>query len=358
LSFQLVDIFPNLLHGLSNIGFLLGAGASLNAGFPLMPGLTIQVLNKLAPDELNLLDGLVYRSLANHIDQASGEPNIEVISDILEAAILITDIKHADHSHMSVLRNIIRQRIVDVLLEVNNPNLDDHIRFFAALNRLLSGRPEHVWIFTPNYELLFEIAASFVKIPLIDGFLGASVRFFNINSLMFQSGTIDGRCFQPFAQSTIRLVKLHGSLDWWRRNGTVYSTQNEDKLQGATERVLVLPRKKKITETLEAPFDDLFRISSRVLGSYCKYLVSCGYGYGDQHINETLLLPKLQQAKLQLTAFVKEDSSNLDPFRTLPSFAFGTESRSKKKNCPVENEGSDLWQFEKLVDLLAASAGI
>lgn len=358
MSFALEDIFPNLSHGLSNIGFLFGAGTSHKAGYPLMPELTMQALAKLTPDDFVLLDDLVLRSLEKKIDKSIGEPNIEIISDILEASILAADIKHNNYARMLELRNTLRQGIVDVLVAVTNPSLDDHIRFFRALHRLLSGRPEQVWIFTPNYELLFEIASSIAKFPLLDGFLGASVRFFNISSLLLQSGNVDRHSFQPFSQPTIRLVKLHGSLDWWKQNGTVYSTQDPKKLQGAPERVIVLPRKKKMTDTLEPPFDDLFRVSARVLGTSCKYLVSCGYGYGDQHINETLLLPKLQQAKISLTAFVQEDSANFDPFRILPTFSFSTKNSSKKKNCPIENNGSDLWQFDKLVDLLANAAGI
>lgn len=358
MSFQLADIFPNLSHGLSNIGFFLGAGASQKAGYPLMYELTIKVLDKLKSEEIALLDGLVQRSLGRNTDKTRGEPNIEIISDILEAAIMSIDVKHVDHPKMIELRSAIRQHIVDVLLDVKNPKLDDHIRFFSALNRLLSGRSEEVWLFTPNYELLFEIASSIAHFPLVDGFLGAAVRFFNINSLLFQCGTVEGHRFQPFAQPTIRLVKLHGSLDWWKRDRTIYSTQDAGKLQGKPERVIVLPRKKKITETLEPPFDDLFRISARILGANCKYLVSCGYGFGDQHINETLLLPKLQQSKITLTAFIKEDSGNIDQFRDLPAFAFGTAGSSKKRNGPIENTGSDLWQFDKLVDLLAHSAGI
>jgi hypothetical protein len=358
MNFQLSDIFPNISHGLSNIGFLLGAGVSLKAGYPMMPKLTIQVLTKLTTDRVKLLDNLVRRSLNTSINQTSGEPNIEIISDVLEAAILTADSKHTDYSRMIELRNTIRQCIVDVLIDVKTPYLGDHIRFFSSLNRLLSGRPEQIWIFTPNYEILFEIASSIVKLPLFDGFLGASIRFFNINSLILQSGNIYGHKFQPFSQPIIRLVKLHGSLDWWKTNSGIYSTQDPKELQGDPARVIVLPKKKKITETLESPFDELFRISAHVLGTDCKYLVSCGYGYGDQHINETLLLPKLQQAKIQLTAFVKEDSMNLDPFKSFPSFAFGTEISSKKINGSIENIGSDLWQFEKLVDLLATSAGI
>lgn len=358
MAFQLDDIFPNLAHGLSNIGFFLGAGASQKAGFPMMPNLTIQVLKRLKPDEEPLLESLVQKSHGISIDKSKGEPNIEIISDIIEAYILSGDPKHADYPRMVDLRRSIRQHIVEVLLDVKNPKLDDHIRFFTALNKLFSGRSEQIWIFTPNYDLLFEIVSSLVRFPLINGFIGSSVRFFSINSLLLQNGSIEGHTFQPLAQPTIRLVKLHGSLDWWKHNGTIYSTEDSSLLQGNPDRVVVLPRKKKITETLDSPFDDLFRVSARILGTTCKYLVSCGYGFGDQHINETLLLPKLQQSKLTLTAFVKEDSANLNPFKNVPSFSFGTEVSSKKRNSPIDKTGSDLWQFEKLVDLLANSAGI
>ena len=358
MTFQLNDIFPNLPHGLSNIGFFLGAGTSWKAGYPLMPELTVQVLKRLKEEEGTLLDSLVSRSSSTPVDKAKGEPNIEIVSDILEASILSADAKQADYPRMLELRRSIRQHIVEVLLDVKNPKLDDHIRFFNALNRLLAGRPEQVWLFTPNYDMLFEIASSLVRLPLIDGFVGSSVRFFSVGSLLLESGSVEGHTFQPLAQPTIRLVKLHGSLDWWRYNSTTYSTIDATVLQGNPDRAVVLPRKKKMTETLDPPFEELFRISARILGTACKYLVSCGYGFGDQHINETLLLPKLQQSKLTLTAFVKEDSANLDPFKTIPSFAFGTETSSKKRNGPLDNTGSELWQFEKLVDLLATSAGI
>jgi hypothetical protein len=358
MSFQLDDIFPNLPQGLSNIGFLLGAGASRKAGYPLMPELTTQVLGGLKSEENELINVLIEKSLGKPLDKIKGEPNIEIISDVLEGAILTADVKNKNYQHMFELRSFIRNHIVDVLLSINNPNLDDHIKFFTALNRLLYGRTEQVWIFTPNYEMLFEIACSIAHLPLSDGFIGSSMRFFNVSSLLFQSGFIEGHSFKPFNQPTIRLVKLHGSLDWWKNNGKIYSTSDPHKLQGKSDRLIVLPRKKKITETLDPPFNDLFRISERILGTKCKYLVSCGYGFADQHINEILLLPKLQQLKITLTAFLKEDSANLDTFRSLPSFAFGTETISKKRNNSVESTGTDLWKFENLVNLISKSAGI
>jgi hypothetical protein len=323
-----------------------------------MPELTVKVLSGLQKEEVKTLDSLVQRSQTRQIDTTRGDPNIEIISDVLEAAILAVDPKDKSYTQFQAIRKAIREKIVEVFMNVNAPQIGDHVRFFTALNRILACRCESIWIFTPNYDLLLELGASLAKVPLYDGFWGASLRFFNIGTLTHEVGTIDGRCFQPYLQPTIRLVKLHGSLDWWKQNDAVYSSQKPEHIPGTVERVLVLPRRMKMSETLESPFEELFRIASKVLGSRCKYLVSCGYGFGDQHINETLLLPKLQQGKLHMTAFVKEDTPVLEPFKALPSFACGTETGRKKKNGPFEGVGTDLWQFEKLVDLICQSAGV
>ena len=120
---------------------------------------------------------------------------------------------------------------------------------------------------------------------------------------------------------------------------------------------MVLPRRRKITETLDMPFGEIFRLSEKVIGSQCKYLVSCGYGFGDEHINSTLLLPKVQQGKIKLTALVKDDTTNLDELRSLSAFSFGTMS-SIKKNGSLLTVGTDLWQFDKFVNLLCKHAGM
>lgn len=357
MSFELEDFFPNAAQGLSNIGFLFGAGASFKAGYPLMPKLTVEVIAKLTQGEVDLLDSLVERSLSKMIDKVNGDPDIEVISDITEAALFAADNKDPVYHKLESVQAAIREKIVEILSSTKKPYLDDHIRFFTALNRLLSGRSESVWIFTPNYDLLFEIAASLAKVPLFNGFIGTSLRFFNIQTLDLMLGAKDGQRFSPLTQPLFRLIKLHGSLDWWKDETSVFNTQSQAQIQKNVSRVMILPRRRKVTETLEAPFGDIFRFSDRILGPRCKYLVSCGYGYGDEHINGTLLLPKLQQAKIRLTAFIKSDTPNLDLFKNHPPFSFGNETFIKKAG-NIQNVGTDLWEFDKFVDLLCKHAGV
>lgn len=358
MSIELADIFPNISQGLSNIGFFFGAGASVKAGYPLMPQLTTDVLNQLKADEISVLEDLVRRSEGRDLDKSTGNPNIETIVDILEAAIISSDTKSPTYRMFLQTRDNITIKIVEIISTIERPDLSDHLRFFSALGRLFSGRLEPVWIFTLNYDLLFEISAGMCKIPLYDGFFGSSLPYFSPSNLHLFSGYIDGIRFKPYSQPFIRLVKLHGSLNWWKEGPSIYRTHRPDLIQGNPARVIVMPRRKKLTDTLAPPFNDLFRIASQSIGSSCKYLVTCGYGFGDQHINETLLLPKVREGKIQLTALMKADSNTLDPFKQSAAFLLGTESITRKRGISNEGSGTEIWQFDKLVDSLCKVAGI
>ena len=61
MSVKIADIFPNVNIGLSQIGFLFGAGSSLCAGYPLTKELTVQVLAQMRKDDLDTIKELLER---------------------------------------------------------------------------------------------------------------------------------------------------------------------------------------------------------------------------------------------------------------------------------------------------------
>lgn len=356
MSFSIEDIFPSAKSGFQNIGFIFGAGTSKKAGYPLMDELTTKVLNKLNEEQFNLISNLVYNNLSIKIDKNSSNPNIEEISDILESTIINTS-QESDKQKYKALRDLLRETIINLFLNINNPDIKDHILFFNALKRIFYGRDENIWIFTTNYDLLLESAASYSGIFLSNGFIGSGIQYFHPQSLLFKYGTLKGNVFSPLKEPKIRLIKLHGSLNWWRNSNGIMAYENTS-INNNADRIIVLPRKRKIIETLDSPYDQIFKISSDIIGVECKYLVSCGYSFNDQHINETLLLPKLQQSRITLAAFLKDENQNLNQFKNFPSFSFGTNISSKKISSSETKEGTELWQFDKFVELLAKTAGI
>lgn len=356
MSFSIEDIFPSAKSGFQNIGFIFGAGTSKKAGYPLMDELTTSVFKELNEEQFNLISNLVYNNLKITINRNTVNPNIEEISDILESTIINIS-QESDKEKYILLRNLLREKIINLFLSINNPYINDHILFFNALKRIFYGRDENIWIFTTNYDLLLESAASYSGIFLSNGFIGSRIQYFNPQSILFKYGTLKGNVFSPLREPKIRLIKLHGSLNWWRESNGILAYEST-AINNKADRIIVLPRKKKIVETLDSPYEQLFKISSDIIGGECKYLVSCGYSFNDQHVNETLLLPKLQQSRITLVAFLKGENQNLDQFKTFPSFSFGTESSSKKITLSETKEGTELWQFDKFVELLAKTAGI
>ena len=89
MSFSISEIFPNASQGLSNVGFLFGSGTSYKAGYPLMPELTIKVLEKLEQNKIDIIKKIIEKQNLK-LDKSRGEPNIEVISDTIESGIYLS----------------------------------------------------------------------------------------------------------------------------------------------------------------------------------------------------------------------------------------------------------------------------
>jgi len=87
----------------------------------------------------------------------------------------------------------------------------------------MQHRNESIWIFTTNYDLVFELAASIAKIPIYNGFEGIAQRFFDIERIELTYGKINSnRMFELFNEPHIKLIKLHGSISWFKEGDDVY----------------------------------------------------------------------------------------------------------------------------------------
>lgn len=334
-------LFPTSILGFDSIGFLFGCGTSKGSGYPLMSELTKSVYSALSPQERQqLIDVFVLENVTH--DLAAGQPDIENAIDIV--------VKHriqSQQQHLPSLESSIRKHITETILAVNSPNLDDHLIFLSSLARIFAGRSSRVWIFTTNYDLLFELAAEKLKIRLLNGFTGIISRFFDYDSLQLHTGHLSGSRFSPLNQLEIVLVKLHGSISWYYSGSETIETQVPNQ---TLSRTMVLPQKTKIINTLERPYDSIFRYSSQILGRECKYIASCGFGYRDQHIVDTLILPKLHQRDVRFFALFGEDPTWLSQLTSLVNFNYATPTKFVVDGSTT-TEAIDSWRFDKFVKL-------
>ena len=164
---------------------------------------------------------------------------------------------------------------------VNPPeeNIPEHIPHddFAAWVKKVN-RTVPIEIFTTNYDLLFERALEGMRVPVFDGFVGTHHPFFYPECL-------DDEDLLPKA-NWIRLWKLHGSVNWIleKRSGSNRIIRTAPTESGE----LILPSQRKYDESRKQPYIGYIDRLSRTLNSEHALLITCGYSFGDEHINAIL----------------------------------------------------------------------
>jgi SIR2-like protein len=140
------------------------------------------------------------------------------------------------------------------------------------------NRTAPIEVFTTNYDLLFEVAFETARVPVFDGFVGTHQPFFYPECL-------DDESLLP-TPNWIRLWKLHGSVNW------VLEDRPEGKRIIRTAPTesgeLILPSLRKYDESRKQPYMGYMDRLTRILNSEHALLVTCGYSFGDEHINAIL----------------------------------------------------------------------
>jgi len=141
-----------------------------------------------------------------------------------------------------------------------------------------------VKVFTTNYDLCVEEAASRLGVVLIDGFSHSAEQRFNRD--YFQHDTVRRQTSgtkADYIDGVFHLYKLHGSIDWRRRtDGVVIRSQASDP---TLRPVLIYPRSTKYQEAFEAPYLDMFAALQASLREPDTALLVAGFGFADDHIS-------------------------------------------------------------------------
>ncbi|MEM9625952.1 MAG: SIR2 family protein [Pseudomonadota bacterium] len=343
-SLALPVILPNISTSLDGTGFLFGSGTSYEAGYPMITGLTKSVVSGLNSSEREELDRVLDQNSLEY-DESEGIPNIETIADI----VISHQIQTGDQ-RLTQLETRFHDLILDCILSVEHPNLENHVSFFEKLKSRSFGNPCSVWIFTTNYDLLFEQSAAYAGVTIENAFCGSTTRFFNPDALSYTSGQISSsKTFQPNRDLIVKLVKLHGSISWYQDN-TRFFESHPKALNSINRRAMIMPRKKKIMETLDGPYKALFSIASRIIGTKCKYLSSCGFSFSDEHINDNIILPAIKSNRCKMFILSKEKLENMNEVCKQQNVNAGYENSLCIDGRNIDG-GTDLWAFSNFVKI-------
>lgn len=180
--------------------------------------------------------------------------------------------------------------LVDLPAKGKEKKLETQRRFIKKiLTRPLNLRRAN--LFTLNYDTLLEQAADGEGAVLVDGFVGTLRRVFRPESydldFYFPAQTTEGRVHR--FDRALHLYKLHGSLNWhrceadWENPYGLYATYYDQSV--AKDDVLIYPSPLKYGQALGLPYSELFRRLGTAIAQPQSVLFVIGYGFGDDHVN-------------------------------------------------------------------------
>ncbi len=274
-----------LVSDKKKIAFLFGAGTSLSKKND--NSIIVPAIDKMTDDiesELNNTEeyktGL--KEIRAEIEAQNKKYNIETLLSHIEQKIqvigkgalnglnenefieLLKKIKDEIREKVSVHKEIIKNNKIKSLI---------HVDFAEWINR--ANRKHPIEIFTTNYDYLFELGLEEEKVPFYDGFTGSYEPFFN-------SASVEAMDFIP---NQTKLWKIHGSLGWHFDD----KTKKVLRKNSDSHDILIYPSFLKYNESKKQPYTALMDRLTNFLKQPDTVLITCGYSFGDEHINERIL---------------------------------------------------------------------
>lgn len=353
--------------------WLMGAGASKESNIPLIEKITEKVtaalnspiLKKIAEDLgksnahieniLTYLGDLIAIAQRSASEKARLPDGSEVTFDVL------------NETHRNIIREIYQlvtrgiDPVTEDIADIEKPKitLSNHQSFIRALLKTIKHESNRrdVSFVTTNYDTLIEDALNLTGIPTRDGFVGGSVGVWN-PELAFR---------QKLPADAVDVIKLHGSAEWVLHDKKVVRRRTNIADFNKDPETLIFPQATKYKLTQQDPFQQLFNEFRSKLNAlaHCKgTLFTCGYSWGDEHINhEILRVLTAEGSQLHVVAFNENFPEALHEWSGDPeiSEALGERMYIAHKNSVshidrslIEASNSPLswWKFSGLIEFL------
>ena len=267
---------------------------------------------RLTKGELDYLDAL-------GIDLAKDySRNLERLMEVLFAQrfVLRQSENPALHPYRAVLDGIIK-KVQDFLwtrvtqgafaTEGDSTVRDLYERFYKKLVLRDRSLPRP-WVFTTNYDHFSELAMDRLGIPYANGFSGVVERRFNpaiFRYALAEQLDVASRKWTA-VDAFVYLCKLHGSVTWTEDDHGLFPIK-EVWPPESTNQMLIYPTPAKQNSSLGSPYADLFReFQSRIVREQ-SVLITAGYAFGDEHLNN-IIYQALTIPTFRLVIFAAPDT--------------------------------------------------
>ena len=265
------------------IAMLLGAGCPMAVTVPGFEEPLISGISGITRSVVETVSGehplaSVMTEVFRQCQADSGcEPTIEVILSHVRALSAVAGnevVRGFSAAQLTELDSVICETI-EVLV---NKELPSQVTPYHHLARWVGAiyREKPVELFTTNYDLLMEQALDEERVPYFDGFAGGRAPSFD--TMAVEEDVLPPRW--------AKLWKLHGSINW-SQGGVGQVIRVQAGASGAKR--VIYPSQSKYEESRRMPYVVLLDRLKNFLRQSDAAMVTCGYSFGDQHINEVIV---------------------------------------------------------------------
>ena len=271
---------------MQHVVVLAGAGCSLSAGGPSMGDLWIGSVGEPLSAATVRIAKRVHHDLADR--------NIERLLSKIEAYLQVNEVGSV-RKYLNSAKQLILQRCSDFL---DPEKLDVHKTFLHRLSRRRI-RDQRLKVFTTNYDLCFERAASELGGVALDGFSFTAPRrydprYFGYDIIRRPRGGDD---LGNYLEGVFLLYKLHGSVNWSRgSDGTI----SEKTPPMPDEACLIYPATGKYQQSYTQPHLEAMAQYLAALREPNTCVIVVGFGFNDDHLSEPLLAAARSNPHLRL----------------------------------------------------------
>jgi hypothetical protein len=318
---------------LDNVSFLFGAGSSINLGSVSIANIPFKIEEKIKSMSVDVGSGpdpnALYTEFISIIKELQRlnpsdtelrtgggdlKYSLELFLNYLVAQEYISDI-NPNASKLKLLKQlvkIIKEGLFELCdleklplptwlsIEAKTILTKNKFYFHEKFIKKILQRPlnlKRVNLFTTNYDLAFEYAFDKLGVYHINGFSGFQKRTFKPESfdydIFYPGSTTQGRVQK--IEKVLKYYKIHGSLTWVKEDpspnnvyGILEVPIEQIRTGGGFENLMIYPTTTKKSFTLDFPYSELFRQFSGLISHPQSTLITYGYSFSDEHINDII----------------------------------------------------------------------
>lgn len=321
---------------------VLGTGATIPHGLPSMSALADGLLTAIT-DNPEGWDAFAERLLATK-DLEQALHDVPLPQDTVENLVRATwEIVSAED--IGLYNQLLKGEVTFPLSDL-----------FAYLLRTADS---HLRVVTTNYDRVAEYAANAVGAYASTGVTAGWLQRFVATSVDRE------RAPSPGFEGIVTLLKVHGSLDWFRdATDDVIAVPLAEAVPEQMKPLVVTPGVSKYREVHKDPFRTVMSAADTVLRKATCY-VCIGYGFNDEHV-QPVLVNRVMKDDIPLVIVTKELSTQTrTAFLNQPPkrFLFVEEAPNGTKvytpNDPggVVLEGVSVWQLQNFMNMISGETG-